>query len=390
MFLVAIPGKTMSLPAAVTEETHAMRPCRKFEGHTKPVSCVIHLPGEQQIMTCSYDGSLQVWDLQSGKRIRNDWRDEESDVNTIALSLDGKKVASGSDDGAVRLWDIDTRKVIAKWTGHKGRISSVCWNRDQGGRVMSGSYDDGTKLLATGCDDNNAYSWDISAIAKGAGFSDLLNSNPNHTQRPGDWRRNPYPGPPNDSPHHHHPARHNITTSSERQQYDSAHLSSRQYALPRRTQPSRRNNYHTEDIPNQSRFLKWTRNSFSHTRNSRIDEGIELHECPPEGADVSLRQATPRYYSQKGAEMEKEKAHHSQPNTDEPTGLQQQLTPSIPSHDGRHVVEVAAVRDRETLYVAQRPERTSDQAERIGKLKWWKRCILFICCTHIPDTNGPQ
>jgi hypothetical protein len=45
--------------------------------------------------------------------------------------------------------------------------------------------------------------------------------------------------------------------------------------------------------------------------------------------------------------MEKEKAHHSQPNTDEPTELQQQLTPSISPHDGRHVVEVAAVRDRE-------------------------------------------
>jgi hypothetical protein len=45
--------------------------------------------------------------------------------------------------------------------------------------------------------------------------------------------------------------------------------------------------------------------------------------------------------------MEKEEAHHSQPNTDEPTELQQQPTPSISPHDGRHVVEVAAVRDRE-------------------------------------------
>jgi WD40 repeat protein len=93
-------------------------------------------------MTCSYDGSLHVWDLQSGKQIGNDWRDEETEVNTIALSLDGKKVASGSNDGVLRLWDVDTGKVIAKWTGHKGKISSVCWNR--GGQVVSGSYDDGT------------------------------------------------------------------------------------------------------------------------------------------------------------------------------------------------------------------------------------------------------
>ena len=35
---------------------------------------VIHLPGGQQIMTCSYDGSLRVWNLQTGKQIAN-WQD---------------------------------------------------------------------------------------------------------------------------------------------------------------------------------------------------------------------------------------------------------------------------------------------------------------------------
>jgi hypothetical protein len=44
--------------------------------------------------------------------------------------------------------------------------------------------------------------------------------------------------------------------------------------------------------------------------------------------------------------MEKKKAHHSQPDTDKPTELQHP-TPSISPRDGRHVVEVAAVRDRE-------------------------------------------
>jgi hypothetical protein len=42
--------------------------------------------------------------------------------------------------------------------------------------------------------------------------------------------------------------------------------------------------------------------------------------------------------------MKKEKAHHSQRDTDEPMELQRQ---PMPSADGRHVVEVAAVRDRE-------------------------------------------
>jgi WD40 repeat protein len=93
----------MSLPVTVAQETRAMRPCCKFEGHTRRVSGIIHLPCGQRMMTCSWDGSLRIWDLQSGTQIGNDWRDGERDVNTMVLSLDGKKVASGNDDGAVRL-----------------------------------------------------------------------------------------------------------------------------------------------------------------------------------------------------------------------------------------------------------------------------------------------
>jgi WD40 repeat protein len=153
----------MTLPAAVTQETGTIAPCRRFEGHTDNVNGVIHLPGGQCIMTYSDDGSLRVWDLQSGKQVGNDWRDGESAVRATGMSPDGKKVVSGSGDGAVRLWDVDTGKVIAKWTGHTGLVGSVCWSKD-GGRVVSGSYNDGTVrvwdvesgktvlAIETGCD----------------------------------------------------------------------------------------------------------------------------------------------------------------------------------------------------------------------------------------------
>jgi WD40 repeat protein len=114
---------------------------QKFEGHTHVLEGAIHLPGGQRMMTCSWDGSLRVWNLKSGKQIGKDWRDGNSGgVWTIALSPDGKKVVSGSNDGGVRLWDMDTCKVIAKWTGHTRTVSSVCWSRD-GQQVVSGSED---------------------------------------------------------------------------------------------------------------------------------------------------------------------------------------------------------------------------------------------------------
>ncbi|KAG1850029.1 WD40-repeat-containing domain protein [Suillus tomentosus] len=127
-----------------TWDAATITPHQKFEGHTKRVTGAIHLPGGQQIITCSYDGSLRVWNLKSGKQIGEDWRDGGGHVYCIALSPDGKKVVSGSEDGAVRLWDIDTGKAIAKWIGHTERVlsevSCLAWTKD-GKTLISGSND---------------------------------------------------------------------------------------------------------------------------------------------------------------------------------------------------------------------------------------------------------
>jgi len=97
------------------------------------------------MMTCSVDGSLREWNLETGEQIGNDWRDGEREVYTAALSPNGKKIVSGGADYIVKLWDIDASTIIAKWMGHGGGITCVCWNRD-GGRILSGSYD-GTAMV---------------------------------------------------------------------------------------------------------------------------------------------------------------------------------------------------------------------------------------------------
>jgi WD40 repeat protein len=135
----------MSLPATGVQKAQVVIPHRTFEGHADFVRGVLHLRGGQRIMTCSWDGSLRVWNMETGKQIGEDWRDEGARMNTIALSPDGKKVLSGSGDGAVRLWDIDTAKVIAKWTGHTAGVISLCWNGD-GRRAVSCAYYDGARV----------------------------------------------------------------------------------------------------------------------------------------------------------------------------------------------------------------------------------------------------
>lgn len=108
----------------------------------KLVRGVAHLPGGQCLITCSRDGSLRLWDLESCTQIGEDWRDEADEIGVwnMALSPNGRTVASCYLDGTVRLWDVETRKVITKWKEPSENVNSVCWSPD-GVQVVIGSAD---------------------------------------------------------------------------------------------------------------------------------------------------------------------------------------------------------------------------------------------------------
>ncbi|RYP82099.1 hypothetical protein DL770_005663 [Monosporascus sp. CRB-9-2] len=72
-------------------------------------------------------------------------------VNSVAFSPDGSRVASGSDDKTVKVWDAATGACLSTLAGHDGSVSSVAFSPD-GSRVASGSWDKTVKVwdAATG------------------------------------------------------------------------------------------------------------------------------------------------------------------------------------------------------------------------------------------------
>ena len=61
-------------------------------------------------------------------------------VLSVAWSPDGTKIASGSNDNTVRVWDAATGKLLRTLKGHSASVYAVVWSPD-GTKIASGSYD---------------------------------------------------------------------------------------------------------------------------------------------------------------------------------------------------------------------------------------------------------
>jgi len=70
-------------------------------------------------------------------------------VNAVAFSPDGTRIASGSNDDDVRVWDATDGGNEYVYTGHTDGVRAVAFSPD-GTRIASGSNDDETHVFLSG------------------------------------------------------------------------------------------------------------------------------------------------------------------------------------------------------------------------------------------------
>jgi WD40 repeat protein len=61
-------------------------------------------------------------------------------ITDLAFALDGRRLASASLDGTVRLWDLETRLTILILDEHAGGIEGLAFSPD-GRRLVSANHD---------------------------------------------------------------------------------------------------------------------------------------------------------------------------------------------------------------------------------------------------------
>lgn len=68
-------------------------------------------------------------------------------VYTLAWSADSRIFVSGSKDSTVKIWSVQTKKLVQDLPGHADEVFGVDWAPD-GSRVASGGKDKVVKLWA--------------------------------------------------------------------------------------------------------------------------------------------------------------------------------------------------------------------------------------------------
>jgi serine/threonine protein kinase len=92
----------------------------------------------QWLFTADSCGMIRTWDFHKGKEIARPLAHPAS-VESIDLSPDGTKIASGGAEGYVRIWD-SLGRCEEKYKAHNHMINCVRWSPD-GSQVLSCSLD---------------------------------------------------------------------------------------------------------------------------------------------------------------------------------------------------------------------------------------------------------
>jgi WD40 repeat protein len=90
------------------------------------------------------DGLIRLWDATTGTMLRA-LSGHARAVMSVAFGPDGRMLASGSMDRSIRVWDLETSAGCRVLSGHEHTVASVAFGVD-GKALASGSYDKTVRL----------------------------------------------------------------------------------------------------------------------------------------------------------------------------------------------------------------------------------------------------
>ncbi|HUE69438.1 MAG TPA: hypothetical protein VMP01_01005 [Pirellulaceae bacterium] len=118
---------------------------RTLAGSPAPVTSLAIAPDGQHLLAVCGEAQLRTWQWDGsaaadGSPLQPQEAQTPANLRSVALTGDGQRIVTGSDDGQVRLSDRASGKEIERFAGHTGPVTSVAISAD-GKAILSGGAD---------------------------------------------------------------------------------------------------------------------------------------------------------------------------------------------------------------------------------------------------------
>lgn len=110
-----------------------------LQGHTNGVTCL--QMDDNLLASGSYDATVRIWDLQTGRVVRV-LRGHQAGIRCV--QFDDSKLVSGSLDGVIKIWNYHTGECLTTLRGHTNGVITVHFD---GELLASGSIDKSIKVF---------------------------------------------------------------------------------------------------------------------------------------------------------------------------------------------------------------------------------------------------
>ncbi|MGK7924706.1 MAG: protein kinase [Spirulina sp.] len=129
------------------EKGKAIAIAKTLTEHQSFVNDLTISPDSRFLISASADKTIKVWELETGKLL-NTLTGHTSFVNALAMTFDGNFIIGASADKTIRIWDLESGELVKTLSGHTNSVDAIAMSPD------------GQFLVSTGAD-KTIRVWDL-------------------------------------------------------------------------------------------------------------------------------------------------------------------------------------------------------------------------------------
>lgn len=141
-------------------DVRTARLMRSLPAHSDPVSGVDFNRDGTLIASCSSDGLIRVWDTATGQCLRTFFHEDTPPVASVRFSPNGRFVLTWMLDSSLRMWNYGEGRCVKTYQGHRNERFGL-----SGAFGLYGGEECKKALVVSGSENGDVLVWDV--VSKG-------------------------------------------------------------------------------------------------------------------------------------------------------------------------------------------------------------------------------